>query len=358
ILFFANTQYEYADARLAGDLEYEREDVLLSESAWLGSRDMSKKMLLGQALAAGRPVWNYLGTFKKGDFATLRRPEELGPNIAATLAHGARAWVVDGFSEGRNDPIARRAIALPLAFQATHPDLFSHPRWAPVGVVISTRSRNILHRPLHPPHITALLQAGTPVADLRDERISSKTLQSFRVVTCETAGCLDEKSAAALAKWVRAGGTLIAATDAGLYDELGQKRERSALWQALGLETAPGQITAVGRGKVLAPEPKDFAQQAVNLTSADSFRLARNAGVEVVPYRAPDSLLLHLVRHKPAATIVLRLPDSFHPTEKNARLFVPGLTDAPTIPLSMTSEGITLTLTNVPVYSVIRIPMR
>ena len=99
-------------------------------------------------------------------------------------------------------------------------EFFANPPWTPVGVVFSLGSRNILHRALIPPHLTALLKAGVPVAGLRDDNITLKKLRPFRVITIETAACLDESAARALAKWVRDGGVLIAAGEVGCYDEL------------------------------------------------------------------------------------------------------------------------------------------
>jgi len=321
---------------------------------------MSEKMILGRALAEGRPLWNYIGTFVNNDDLTGLKPAEvIAPLIAATLAHEARPWIVDGFDEGQTDARARREIAALLGWHATHPDLFANQPWTPVGVVFSLGSRNILHRALIPPHLAALLQAGVPVAGLRDDNISFKELRPFRVVTVETAACLDEPVARAVARWVRDGGVVIAAGDVGCYDELGRKRSGSALWQALGLDAAPARETVVGRGKVLAPEPGAFAQEAVNHTRADAFRFTDGSGIEVTPYRGTKSLVLQLVRHEPSAQpATLHLPDSFQWAKLTAQWLTPGADDAQILPLSPGMDGCALTLTNVPVYSVVKIALR
>ena len=296
MILLANTQYLFDDAMLGTDLQYEHEDVVISESCNLSSRKMSEKMVLGRALAEGRPLWNYIGTFvNNDDYTGLKPAGVIAPLIAATLAHDARPWIVDGYDEGQTDAQARRDMAALLGWHAAHPGLFANPPWTPVGVVFSLGSRNILHRALIPPHLAALLQAGVPVAGLRDDSITGKKLRPFRVVTVETAACLDDPAARALARWVRGGGVLIAAGDVGCYDELGRKRSGSVLWQALGLDAAPGRETAVGRGKVLAPEPAAFAQEAVNHTRTDAFRFTVGSGIEVTPYRGMKSLVLQLV---------------------------------------------------------------
>ena len=233
LMLFANTQYKWDDALLASDLQYEREDVVLSESVALNSRQMSEKMVLGQALAAGRPLFNYIGTFAKGDDYTGMLPADVViPMIAATLAHNARPWIVDGFDEGPTDANSRNAMATLLLWHASHQKLFNNKLWSAVATIVSPVSRNVLHRPLIPPHVTALQAAGVPVIALRDDSLSLEQLQPFRVITMETAACLNDKAAAALAEWVKDGGMLIVTRDVGSYDELGRRLTPSRLWSA------------------------------------------------------------------------------------------------------------------------------
>ena len=359
IMLLANTQYLFDNACLASDLQYEREDVVVSESVGLSSRGMSDKMLLGQAMAAGRPLWNYIGTFVNGaDYTGLKPPEVVTPLIAATIAHEARPWIVDGFDDGPTDPRARKEMSVLLSWHSAHPEFFTNAPWAQVGVVLSLPSRNALHRALIPFNLSALVQAGVPIIALRDEELSAKKLRPFRVLTIETAACLDETAARALAKWVRAGGILIAAPDIGSYDGLGRKRPASVLWQALGLDSPPAQEIAIGRGKVIAPQPAEFTRETLNRTQSDSFFPAPHAGVEVTPYRMAHSLLLQLIRHESSAPpLVLRLPGSFQPAEMTAQLFTPDSTDSKTLPLSAAADGITLSLAAVPAYGVIKISL-
>ena len=360
IMLLANTQYGFGDASLATDLQYESEDAVVSESCGLSSWQMSEKMVLGQALAAGRPLWNYIGTFvNASDYTGLKPPEVVGPLIAATLAHQARPWIVDGFDDGPTDPRARQAMSALLAWHHLHPELFTNTPWARMGAVLSLPSRNTLHRALIPPHLMSLFQAGIPVTALRDEELSSKQLRPLRMVTVETAACLDEAVAGTLAKWVRAGGVLIAAPDVGSYDSLGRRRPRSVLWKALGLEAAPARETAIGRGKVVAPEPGAFAQEVLRRGQPDSFLAIPVAGLEVAAYRAPHSLLLHFVRHEASVQpVVLRLPDSFRPARMTAQLFTPDSTDPKVLPLSSAPDGLRVALATVPAYGIIRIALR
>lgn len=359
IMFFANTQFLFETGMLGTDFQYEREDVLLSETVGLNSRQISEKMVLGHALAAGRPLWNYIGTFSKpDDYTGLLPAATISPMIAATLAHAARPWIVDGFDLGPTDATARKEMSRLLGWHATHQELFTGESWAGVATIISPNSRNVLKRPLIPPHLSALQNAGTPVIGLRDEKLSAKLLRPFRFLTVETAACLNDESARVLAKWVRKGGTLIAAADTGTYDEFGRKRTDSSLWRALDLKTAPMKIISIGRGKVVAPESGEFATTALQLTQPASFQIAPDAGIEIVAYQKEKYLLLHLVRHQPAdKPATLRLPEIFRAADMRAQFLIPGA-GAQTLSLS-TEAGVTaIGLTNIPAYGVIKIPLR
>ncbi|HZP80542.1 MAG TPA: alpha-amylase family protein [Chthonomonadaceae bacterium] len=352
LLFFANTQYEFGNAMLASDLQYEHEDVLLSESRGLTSWHMSEKMLLGQALAVGRPLWNYIGTFEESDFTQLRPQEVVGPIIAASLAHGARPWIVYyGFHDEQGDYRARKEMSDLLRWYAAHADLFSGSRWATVGVVVSTRSRDIGKQNLIPAHLAALLRAGVPTAAIREEHLTPKALKRFRVLTLETAVCLDAETARTLADWVRAGGRLIAAPEAGTRDELGRPRPRSVLWQALGLAAPPVGETTVGRGRVVSAGADAFASRVADWEAADRFQFRPEAPVEVVAYRSPSRVRLHLVRHGPVSgPVVLALPPALRGRAGSARLYAPGLPEAR--PLTLDDSG-RITLPETPVYSVL-----
>jgi hypothetical protein len=179
------------------------------------------------------------------------------------------------------------------------------------------------------------------------------------VVIVETAATLSDDAARILAAWVRDGGELIAARDIGTFDELGRKRTASSLWPALGLAAAPERETAIGRGKVIAPEPAAFADAAVRLTQPVSCRTPADAAVEVVAYRDAKSLLLHVVRHAPASKpVTLHLPEGFHAAGATAQLFVPGSEEPRTLALSDNADGDSVALTNADSYCVVKIPLR
>src|SRR6185295_4302851 len=102
------------------------------------------KLFLGATLAAGRPLWNYIGTFAKGDdYTGLLPPGAIGPAITATLAHNARPWIVDGFDEGPTNAESRKLMSKMLAWHATHQPLFAGEPYSAVGVIVCPTSRNV-----------------------------------------------------------------------------------------------------------------------------------------------------------------------------------------------------------------------
>lgn len=357
ILFFGNTQYLFSSAMLATDLQYEHQDMLLSESRGLTSRGMSEKMLLGQALSAGRPVWNYIGTFDEGDFQRLRPAEVLGPIVAATLGHQARPWIVYyGFTDRPGDDPGRAEMARLVSWCARRPELFSGTRWATAGAAISTRSRDLFGLPVIPNHLGELLARGVPTVLLREGQISTATLQPLQVLTLENADCLDREACDAVADWVRAGGKLIATVEAGWFDALGRIRPRSTLWDALALESCPTAPMAVGDGKVIIAERGSLGEWACRWTDDQRFQFDPQVPVELIPYRSQGKWLLHLVRHGPVkGATVLRTPPSFVWSGSTVFAHVPGESAPRTLAVERSEEHRLVRFDAMPPYSVVEL---
>jgi hypothetical protein len=359
IMLFANTQYGYDNGMLGTDQQYAREDVVLSESCDLNARQMSAKMVLGKAVAEGRPLWNYIGTFAKpDDYTGLRLPELIGPAIAATLAHNARPWIVDGFDEGPTYRKSCEVMSKLLKWQANHKCLFAGKPFGTVAAVVSPESRNVLHTLLIPPHVPALQSAGIPVIALRDDTLTADQLRPFKILTIETAGCLPTAAAAAIAEWVLGGGTLAAAPDVGFFDELGRKHTDSTLWKALHLHAAPGKKLTVGNGAVIAQDNTTFAGTTIDIAQPLSFLMKPNSGAEVVAYTTADSLLMHIIQHeRPSKHLELHVPKLFS-TTSSARLFTPDSVDAQFLPVDIKGDGASLVLPGTSLYCVVEIPLR
>lgn len=356
ILFFCNTQYLFRTAMLATDLQYTHEDMLLSESRGQTSREMSQKMLLAHALGNGRPVWNYIGTFDEQDFRRLRPAEVIGPIVAASLGRGARPWIVYyGFTDRESDDPGRAELARLVSWCGRRPELFSALRWATVGVVISTRSRDLFGHELIPDHVASLLARGVPAVLLRDIHLSPETLRTLRVLTIENVDWIDRQAANAIADWVRAGGKLVASVGAGWFDELGRLRSSSTLWDALGLKACSEGAAAVGEGEVILADRESVAEQSARWTDAERFRFEPQSAIEVIPYASEGTMLLHLVRHDPIGDrVTLILPSSLS-RFVDAALHVPKQA-APRPLAAMRSGGeVRLRLDSVPLYSVVEL---
>lgn len=347
IVFFANTQYLFDTAMLAADSQFVREDVVLSESVGLTSRQMSDKLMLGHAMAQGRPLWNYIGTFtNSNDYTGLRPASIIAPMIAATLAHGARPWIVDGFDLGATDASARAEMSRLLGWQARHEELYAGKRWAAVAVLISPTSRDVRHRPLIPPVLSALREAGTPVIALRDDAITPETLRPFQILAIETCDCLSESAAKVIADWAHHGGKVMCADETGAFDSLGRRREIPTLAAALKtLTSSPPKEDAEG-----------FRRSVLEACGAYSFRIDPKTGVEVVPYLNGGTLLIHIVRHDAGrGAISLHVPQVLHPAAVIGEWLSPASDQPIQVRLTASKDGSEVTLNRLKLYGVLKI---
>ncbi|NUQ61260.1 MAG: beta-galactosidase [Pirellulales bacterium] len=356
VLFFCNTQYVFRTAMLASDLQYAHEDMLLSESRGHTSLEMSQKMLLGHALADGRPLWNYIGTFDERDFQRLRPADVIGPITAASLGHGARPWIVYyGFTDRPSDDPGRAEVARLVSWCGRRPELFSAPRWTTVGAVISTRSRDLFGHAVIPEHLADLLARGVPAVLLRDANLSPEKLGAMRVLTIENAASIDPKAAGAIADWVRAGGKLAAAVGAGWFDELGRLRPHSTLWEALGLKACPKGAAAVGKGEVIVDLPEAIAEQSARWTDAERFRFDPQSAIEIIPYAPEGKMFLHLVRHGPVeGPVTLTLPSSVD-RFAGAALHLPEEASPRPLVLDRNGGAVRLRIPEAPLYGVVEL---
>ncbi len=356
IVFFANTLFDYNQAEQSSDLEYDHEDVVFSESHYSDSWYMSEKMLYGQAIAAGeRPLWNYVATFDDSEFSRLRPPDVALPMVAASLAHGGLPWIVYyGFHQAANESTLQ-GMATMLSWYAAHPEFFTGEVWAPVVALVSPNSRNVLNQPLFPSNASFLLQRGVPLAMLRDEHLSSRTLTSARLVTAENCGVMGEAAASALAAWVKAGGKLIAHSDVGAYDGTGRRRPRSLLWESLGFQQAPEGTAKAGLGQVIVVKPDQVGPVALGHSGTLTFGLP-TAQLEVVTYQQQHRVLLHVLRHKVfSGPVEIVTPEGLDVAGRVARWHQPGQSNFATLPLKNEGHRLKVTLPNVPPYTVIEL---
>jgi hypothetical protein len=382
LVLLTNTQYEFGDWLLATDLQYPHEDAVLSESRGLTSTGMSGKMQLGQALANGRPLWNYVGTFQEPDFTRLREAATIAPLLAATLAHRANPWIVFyGFAEHPPENEAALAeLSRYLKFYRQHAaDFAAAQPYAEVLSLLSLRARNYLQRPLQPAHLALLRAHHVPADTALETDLPARDLSGFRVIVAEGTACLSNAEAAALAAWVEAGGTLLATPDVGWYDEIGRLRGASVLWSH---QDTPSPLTShpslrIGRGQVVGVEtPEEILEVVAGLRASPveaGLRASPAAALpplvrlepsvpewEIVPYHLPATkrMIVHCLWHGPAdaipaARLTLRLPPGFTPT--NAAWHWPGLEEPRTCSVDLDEKEylLRLVLPNESLYAVL-----
>ena len=92
-LLCANTQYKY-NWVLATQEQIEGEDLLFSESGNQYWREMASKLAYGQALADGKPVWNYLRTWQGDDLSRLGETNVILDALCTSLAWNTAPWIV------------------------------------------------------------------------------------------------------------------------------------------------------------------------------------------------------------------------------------------------------------------------
>lgn len=355
IMLFGNTQYDFQNGSLAADLQFTHEDVVLSESRGLTSWYMSEKIMMGQAFSHGRPLWNYIGTFEESNYHHLRSPSVVEALVGASSAHGARPWIVYyGFEPLPRNRKSREAMSRVLSWIKAYDGLFGGARWQPVGFVISPRSRDLFKRPLIPEHVGKMVRAGVPLGALIDTDVSKERLNTFRVLTVENALVMDENCARELLNWVRAGGTLVALRDAGAYDVLGRKRRRSVLWKFAGITGSPGKMNRVGRGRILVADKSDFASVAIHQAGDFAFRFEPNAPIEIVVYREPGRILLHVVRHEHVAnSLRMSLPAALAASGRTAEWYTPDSSQPRQLECRRDDGAVSVVMPEVPPYSIL-----
>ncbi|MFH1923808.1 MAG: hypothetical protein ABIP48_28450, partial [Planctomycetota bacterium] len=314
VVVLANTQYLRSSPDLATDLQYAHEDAVLSESRGMTTDGMIDKLLLGQALAKDRPLWNYLGTFQEGDFGRLVSPEMVSMNVSTAFACQARPWVVyyGFFEEPEANKPALDRMATTLRWHRAHdPERRGLKPYAPVLSLVSLTSRNCRSTALIPGHVTALRKRGVCARMVEEQALSEGGLEGCRVLLIEDAPCLSEESIAAIAGFVRGGGVLITPAETGLFDEIGRLRPRSALWTELAVTPVPGQPMRLGKGTVIAMTlPAPWEDLAEWLEPAQ-FHVEPEIEASVLPYvdRRGELVVYVCGQHALAAKTRVRAPE-------------------------------------------------
>ena len=310
VAVLANTAYLYASWELATDQQYAHEDAVLSETVGLGPEGTAAKMTLGRALAQGRPLWNYIGTFQVADYSRLREASDVDGIVAASNASGANPWIVFyGFTGDANEA-AVGSLTSQMAFWREHAaQLVGGEERADVAVLLSPESRDLAGVSLLPDWLGGLVRSGVSVAGIWEPQAREVTdFAGAQVLVATGAPCMRERTARELAAWVRRGGRLITCPETGWRDELGRWRTQSALAVALGAPVCqPGRRT-IGRGTVECVANPDQAPQAVS--AAVTPRATGDKPVMVHWRSTPGGSAIALAAVEPGpCQVTLRLPE-------------------------------------------------
>ncbi len=287
LVLMSNTQYLRQAPDLATDLIYDHEDALISESVGMTMDDMINKLLLGRALAKGKPLWNYLGTFHLEDYDLLVSPESIAMNISTAYACGVRPWIVyRGFYEKpRENRVSLDRMANVMAWHnAQEFERGGLEPYAPVLSLVSLNSRNYRFSKIIPGHLTPLRRQGICSWLIEERAIEEGVPESCRVLLIEDAPCLSDRAVLAIADFVQSGGQVIASPDTAWYDDLGRLRPRSALREAPGLKGPPGRSGKSGRGEIVWLQFRASLSELIKLFKFYQFFPPAGAECSLLPY--------------------------------------------------------------------------
>ena len=101
-----------------------------------------------------------------------------------------------------------------------------------------------------------------PMTVINDWNLNTRELAQYKVLVLPNTACLDDAQVAAIEKYVRDGGGLVASLDTSLFDEYGNPRKNFALGAVLGVEyrglpDAPGGVREeidVNFAKAIGPD--------------------------------------------------------------------------------------------------------
>jgi hypothetical protein len=293
IVVMSNTQYLRDKPDLATDLIYDHEDALISESVGLTTDGMIDKLMLGRALAKGKPLWNYLGTFQEKDNTLLVSPDVVAMNISTAYACGARPWIVYyGFTEDveANKPALEKMARVLVWHRSRESEAGRLAPYAPVLSLVSLNSRNYCPSKLVPDHLARLRRRGIASWLIEERTVEAGIPSTCRALMIEDAPCLSDRAVAAIADFVKAGGLLVAAPDTATGDELGRCRPASALWKSLGVAGSSSEPVAaaapikVGRGRVAIVSFRSAEDELAAWLKPYRFSIPEGAGISIVPY--------------------------------------------------------------------------
>jgi hypothetical protein len=287
LVVMSNTQYLRSSPDLATDLIYDHEDALISESVNMTMDNMINKLLLGRALAKGKPLWNYMGTFRQDNYDLLVPPASIAMNISTAYACGVGPWIVyRGFYEKPvQNALSLDRMASVMAWHNNQENSRSELNpYALVLSLVSLNSRNYRFSRLIPDHLILLRRQGICSWVIEEKSVEQGVPSSCRVLLVEDAPCLSDRASQAIARFVRSGGTVIASSSTARYDELGRFRPKSALWESLGLGNPPRNAVKVGQGEAICLDLLESGDELNRRLKFAQFSWTMGVECSLIPY--------------------------------------------------------------------------
>jgi hypothetical protein len=287
LVVMSNTQYLRQAPDLATDLIYDHEDALISESVNMTMDGMINKLFLGRALAKGKPLWNYLGTFRLEDYDVLVPPDSIAMNVSTAYACGVRPWIVyRGFYEKPADNEASLdRMASVMAWHTNQEKTRSGLEpYAPVLSLVSLNSRNYRFSRLVPGHLTPLRHHGICSWIIEERAVEKGVPESCRVLIIADSPCLSDIAVRAIISFIRSGGTVIASPLTAWYDELGRLRPKSALWEGLGLRNPPSNPVKIDQGEVVCLHVPNSGDELKKRLEFARFSVSSGTVCSLIPY--------------------------------------------------------------------------
>ncbi len=169
-------------------------------------------------------------------------PEEILFRMMLVLTHGARPSIA----------VAQPIHLQPAVYEAMkevqkRSQWLTHTRPEPwLAMVMSDNTRNFYGRSsgvVEQRYLASVLgtfrattEEHLPVAVINDWNLNDADLERYRVLILPNTACLDEVQVAAVERFVRQGGGLVASLDTSLFDEHGDPRSNFALREVLGVD--------------------------------------------------------------------------------------------------------------------------
>ncbi len=319
IVLMSNTQYLRHAPDLATDLIYDHEDALISESVGMTMDGMIDKLLLGRALARGKPLWNYLGTFELEDYERLVSPEKVAMNVSTAFACGVCPWVVyRGFYEktAENKASLERLASLMswhIHQKSAHGDL---KPYAPALSLVSLASRNYRLSKLIPDHLAPLRHQGICSWIIEEKNIEEGIPESCLVLLIEDAPCLSSRAARAIADFIQSGGKVIASPNTASYDEIGRLRPKSAFEEILDARLLPRKTVKFGRGEIFCLEPSEFLNKSTELLKPYQFPIPGSGRSSLLPYTdSAGNFIVYVCSEETLEKVtILSFPKGYRPS--------------------------------------------